>query len=108
MRRMSYPSFDSPVSVGEIGTGGKRNEFALDHPLENGIYMVVITDDGDGDIYTFHLTIKDNDHYARADFISGMTDSIVNISFNPEVRNIINITMDHVSQGSTIELYKLN
>ena len=101
------PRFDKPVSVGEIGTGDKRGEFHLDRPLENGIYMVVITDYGDGDIYTLHLTIRDN-VYAYADFVSALLDSRADISFNPDVRNIINVTQGHVSAGSTIELYKLN
>ena len=107
MRRMSYSRFDSPVSVGEIGTDSKRGEFALDHPLENGIYMAVITDYGDGDTYTFHLTVKD-DVYAYAHFISTLLDSRADVYFNPDQRNIIHITMDHVNTGSTIELYKLN
>lgn len=107
MRRMNYPRFDKPTYVGEIGTGDNRGQFSLDHPLENGIYMVVITDYGDGDTYTFNLTVKDH-LSAYADFISGMTDSIVNITFIPNNRNVINITMDHVSDASTIELYKLN
>ena len=104
---MDYCRYDSPVSVGELGINDKRGEFYLDHPLENGIYMVVITDHGDGDIYTFHLTVRDH-VYAYADFISTLTDSKANISFNPDVRNIINVTMDHLEPGSTIELYKLN
>ena len=107
MRKMDYCRYDSPVSFGTIGIDDKRGEFYLDHPLENGIYMVVITDHGDGDIYTFHLTIRDG-FYCRAHFISSLLDSRADISFDPDVRNIINITMDHVSVGSTIELYKLN
>ena len=69
--------------------------------------MVVITDYGDGDIYTLHLTIRDNID-ACAGFISTLTDSKANRCFNPDERNIIHITMDHVNTGSTIELYKLN
>ena len=107
MRRMSYPQFDSPTNFGELGSGDQRGEFYLDHPLENGIYMVVITDHGEGDIYTLHLTVRDN-IYARADFVSALLDSRADIWFDPDVRNIINITMDHVNTGSTIELYKLN
>ena len=107
MRRMNNTVYDSPTNFGEIGTDGKRGEFYLDHPLENGIYMVIITDYGDGDTYTFHLTVKDN-VYAYAHFISTLVDSRADVYFDPAVRNIINITMDHVSPGSTIELYKLN
>ena len=107
MRKMDYCRYDSPVSFGTIGTGDKRGEFSLDHPLENGIYMVIITDYGDGDTYTFHLTVKDN-VYAYASFNSTLLDSRADVYFNPDQRNIINITMDHVNQGSTIELYKLN
>ena len=107
MRRMNYPRYDSPTNFGELGTGDKRGEFHLDHPLENGIYMVAITDHGDGDIYTLHLVVRDN-IFSRADFVSALLDSRADISFDPDVRNIINVTMDHVSEGSTIELYKLN
>ena len=107
MRKMDYCRYDSPTNFGEIGTDGQRGEFYLDHPLENGIYMVVITDHGDGDIYTFHLTVRDN-VYAYASFNSTLLDSRADVYFNPDQRNIINITMDHVSPGSTIELYKLN
>ena len=107
MRRMSYPRFDKPTNFGELGTDDQRGEFHLDHPLENGIYMVVIRDPGDGDIYTLHFTIEDG-LYAYADFISTVSDSITNINFNPDVRNIINITMDHLEAGSTIKLYKLD
>ena len=107
MRRMNYPQFDSPTNFGELGTGDQRGKFHLDHPLENGIYMVVITDHGDGDTYTLHFNVRDN-LYAYADFISAVTDSITNIYFNPDERNIINVTQDHLEAGSTIELYKLN
>ena len=107
MRKMDYCRYDSPTNFGELGSGAQRGEFHLDHPLENGIYMVVIRDPGDGDIYTLHLTVEDG-LYAYADFISTVTDSITNISFNPDVRNIINVTMDHLEAGSTIKLYKLN
>lgn len=104
---MDYNRYDSPVSSGEIGINDKRGEFYLDRPLENGIYMVVITDHGDGDIYTFHLTIRDH-VYAYADFTSTLLDSRADVYFDPDERNIIHITMDHVNEGSTIELYKLN
>ena len=107
MRKMDYARYDSPVSSGEIGTDTNRDKFYLDRPLENGIYMVVITDHGDGDTYTFHLTIRDH-VYACAHFKSTVTDSIADVYFDPDVRNIINVTMDHVNTGSTIELYKLN
>ena len=107
MRKMDYCRYDSPTNFGELGTGAQRGEFHLDHPLENGIYMVVITDHGDGDIYTLHLTVRDN-IFSRADFISALLDSRADISFDPDVRNIINVTQDHVSEGSTIELYKIN
>ena len=104
---MDYCRYDSPVSVGEIGTDANRDKFYLDRPLENGIYMVVITDYGDGDIYTFHLTIRDH-IYACATFKSVLLDSTADVSFDPDERNIIHITMYHVNTGSTIELYKLN
>ena len=107
MRKMDYCRYDSPTNFGTIGTGGQRGEFYLDHPLENGIYMVVITDYGDGDIYTFHLTVRDH-VYAYASFNSTLLDSRADVYFDPDQRNIITITMDHVSEGSTIELYKLN
>ena len=104
---MDYCRYDSPTNFGELGTDAQRGEFHLDHPLENGIYMVVITDHGDGDTYTFHLTVRDL-LYAYATFKSTVTDSIADVYFNPDVRNIINVTMDHLEAGSTIELYKLN
>ena len=107
MRRMNYPRYDSPTNLGELGSGDKRGEFYLDHPLENGIYMVVITDHGDGDIYTLHLTVRDN-VYSRGEFVSALLDSRADIMFDPDVRNIINVTQDHLEAGSTIELYKLN
>ena len=107
MRRMNYPRFDKPTNFGELGIGDQRGKFYLDHPLENGIYMVAITDHGDGDIYTLHLIVRDN-VFSRANFVSALLDSIANISFDPDVRNIINVTQDYVSQGSTIELYKLD
>ena len=107
MRKMDYCRYDSPTNFGELGSGAQRGQFNLDHPLENGIYMVVITDFEDGDIYTLHLTIRDN-LYAYADFVSALRDSRADLSFIPDQRNIINVTMDHLSPGSTIELYKLN
>ena len=107
MRKMDYCRYDSPVSSGTIGTNDNRDKFYLDRPLENGIYMVVITDHGDGDIYTLHLTVRDN-VYSHTDFISVLLDSRADVYFNPDERNIINVTMDHVNEGSTIELYKLN
>ena len=107
MRKMDYCRYDSPISFGTIGTDTNRDKFYLDRPLENGIYMVVITDHGDGDIYTFHLTIRDN-IYSYASFNSTLLDSRADVYFIPDERNIIHITMDHVSEGSTIELYKLN
>ena len=107
MRRMNYPRFDKPTYVGEIGSGDQRGEFYLDHSLENGIYIVVITDPVDGDTYTMHLTVKDN-LAARSDFISAIMDSRASIWSHPDTRNIIGIDQDYVSQGSTIELYKLN
>ena len=107
MRKMDYARYDSPTNFGELGIDAQRGEFHLDHPLENGIYMVVITDHGDGDIYTLHLTVRDH-VYAYATFKSVLLDSTADLYFNPDVRNIINVTMDHVNTGSTIELYKLN
>ena len=107
MRRMNYPRFDKPTNFGALGSGDQRGEFYLDHPLENGIYMVVITDPVNGDIYTLHLTVKDV-LYARSDFVSALLDSRADISFIPDQRNIINVTQDHVSEGSTVALYKLD
>ena len=107
MRKMDYARYDSPTNFGELGVGDQRGKFHLDHPLENGIYMVVITDYGDGDIYTLHLTVRDN-IFSCATFKSVLLDSTADISFDPDVRNIINVTQGHVSEGSTIELYKLN
>lgn len=78
MRKMDYCRYDSPISFGTIGTGDQRGEFSLDHPLENGIYMVVITDHGDRDTYTLHFTVRDN-LVARADFISAIMDSRASI-----------------------------
>ena len=107
MRKMDYCRYDSPTNFGTIGAGDKRGEFDLDHPLENGIYMVVITDPKTHDVYTLHLTVRD-DFNADAHFISAVTDSRASIWFIPDERNIINIDQDQVSAGSTIELYKLN
>lgn len=107
MRKMDYCRYDSPTNFGEIGTGDKRGEFYLDHPLENGIYMAVITDPVDKDTYTFNLTIKDG-LSARSALISAILDSRGDIFWLPDNRNIINISQDYVSEGSTIELYKLN
>lgn len=78
MRKMDYCRYDSPVSSGTTGTDAQRGEFHLDHPLENGIYIVVITDHTDGDTYTLHLTVKDN-LTARADFISAIMDGRADI-----------------------------
>ncbi len=107
MRKMDYCRYDSPTNFGELGIGNKNGEFYLDHPLENGIYMVVITDPVDGDTYTMHLTVK-GEYYAYANFISAIVDSRSDITFIPNERNIIHVTQGHVSEGSTIELYKLN
>lgn len=107
MRRMNDSKFDSPTNFGRLGTDGERGDFFLDHPLENGIYMAVIRDPVDKDTYTFHLTIEDG-LAAHSAFISAIIDSRGDISSLPDSRNIISITQDYVSEGSTIELYKLN
>lgn len=102
---MDYCRYDSPTNFGEIDS--ELNYFYLDHLMEAGIYMVIITDPVDKDIYTLHLTIKD-DFYAYADFTSAITDSKAKIAYIPDEKNRILVDQDQVSAGSTIELYKLN
>ena len=105
MRRMNYPRFDKPVNFGEIDS--ELNYFYLDHIMEAGIYMVIIRDPVDKDIYTLHLTIKDN-CYAYADFTSALTDSKAKIAYIPDENNRILVDQNQLSAGSTIEFYKLN
>lgn len=105
MRKMDYCRYDSPVNFGELNSEG--GAFYLDHPLENGIYKVVIIDPVDEDVYTLDLTVKDN-LYAYAIFWSSPKTSIVNITSPSDVRNHIYVDKGSLSAGSTIELYKLN
>ena len=66
MRRMSYPQFDSPTYT---GTFGDISSFHLDRPVEPGIYMVIMTDPANEEVFTFNFTVKDglNSH---ADYMS--------------------------------------
>ena len=106
MRRMNYPRFDKPTYVGTMNED--QTSFILDHPLENGIYMVIITDPADKDIHTLFLTIRDDLNSSYTDFMSLWTDSQSRIYYNPPERDHINIDQNSLGTGSTIELYKLN
>ena len=106
MRKMDYCRYDSPVNFGRINA--EKTAFDLDHPLENGIYMVIITDPADQDIHTLFLTIRDDLNSSYADFMSLWTDSQSRIYFNPPKRDHIYTDQNSLGEGSTIELYKLN
>ena len=107
MRKMDYCRYDSPTNFGTIDAA-EKSSFILDHPLENGIYMVIITDPADQDIHTLFLTIRDDVNTSYADFMSLWKDSQSRIYFAPDNRNIINVDQYSLGEGSTIELYKLN
>ena len=104
MRRMSYPQFDSPTYVSTFNTN--RSSFILDRPVEPGIYMVIMTDPTNEEVFTFNFTVKDglNSH---ADFMSWINDSLASITLWATEKNRIEVDYG-LSEGSTIELYKLN
>ena len=104
MRKMDYCRYDSPTYTGTYDTN--KTGFVLNSPVEPGIYMVIMTDPVDQDIYTIHLTVKAGLDSA-ADYMSRLTDSIARIQLSWDTRN--EIIVDYaLGAGSTIELYKLN
>ena len=67
MRKMDYCRYDSPTYTGTFNTN--KSSFILDRPAEPGIYMVVMTDPTNEEVFTFNFTVKDglNSH---ADYMS--------------------------------------
>lgn len=105
MRKMDYCRYDSPTYTG-TNNSNNGSIFILDRPVEPGIYMVVMTDPADGDVFTLHLTVKDGlDSYA--DYMSVITDNLGHITLRASERDRIEVDYG-LSNGSTIELYKLN
>ena len=101
---MDYCRYDSPTYNGIYYRD--KSGFVLNSPVEAGIYMVVMTDPTDGDVFTLHLTVKDGlDSYA--DYMSMYNDALARISLTAAARNEI-ISDYGLGEGSTIELYKLN
>ena len=105
MRKMDYCRYDSPTYTG-TNNNNNNSIFILDRPVESGIYMVVMTDPTDMDVFTFHFTVKDGlDSYA--DYMSVINDSLGHITLWASERNRIEVDYG-LSKDSTIELYKLN
>ena len=104
MRKMDYCRYDSPTYTGAYDTN--KTGFVLNSPVEPGIYMIVMIDSENSDIYTFNLTVRAGLD-SCADYMSRITDSIGRIQLIWDTRN--EIIVDYAfSAGSTIELYKLN
>ena len=104
MRKMDYCRYDSPTYTGTFNQD--NSSFILDRPAEPGIYMVIMTDPVDQDVFTYHLTVKDGlDSYA--DYMSVINDTLGHITLYASERNRIEVDYG-LSVGSTIELYKLN
>ena len=104
MRKMDYYRYDSPTYTGTFNTN--RSSFILDRPVEPGIYMVVMTDPTNTNVFTFNFTVKDglNSH---ADYMSWINDSLASITLWASEKNRIEVDYG-LGEGSTIELYKLN
>ena len=64
---MDYCRYDSPTYTGTFNTN--RSSFILDRPVEPGIYMVIMTDPINEEVFTFHFTVKDG-LSSHADFMS--------------------------------------
>ena len=105
MRRMNYPRFDKPTYFSTINPEG--NTFYFDREIENGIYVVVITDTEDGDTYTLFLTAQDN-YESYADFLSTLSDTQTRITFTPNARDHIAINGGVTNGAATMALYKIN
>ena len=104
MRKMDYYRYDSPTYTGTFNQN--NSSFILDRPAEPGIYMVIMTDPVDKDVFTFHFTVKgDLDSYAS--YMSVINDTLGHITLHASERNRIEVDYG-LSEGSTIELYKLN
>ena len=67
MRKMDYYRYDSPTYTGTFNTN--KSSFILDRPAEPGIYMVVMTDPTNEEVFTFNFTVKDG-LSSHADFMS--------------------------------------
>ena len=104
MRKMDYYRYDSPTYVGTFDTN--KSSFILDRPAEPGIYMVIMTDPTNEEVFTFNFTVKDglNSH---ADYMSWINDSLASITLWASEKTRIEVDYG-LSEGSTIELYKLN
>lgn len=116
MRRMNYPRFDKPTYVGTYneGDGGfnldtGKGFFPIDgHDPEPGIYFVIIKDTEAGQEYSCMFTIETNIN-TNASWYSGILDDFGKIFYIPGDGNFITTSPVRVlSEGSTIELYKLN
>ena len=105
MRRMNYPRFDKPTYFSTINPEG--NTFYFDHEIENGIYVVIITDTEDGDTYTLFLTVQDN-FESYADFQSTLSGDQSIITFTPFARDHIAINSGVSNGATTMALYKIN
>ena len=105
MRRMNYPRFDKPAYFSTINPEG--NTFYFDHEIENGIYVVVITDTADGDTYTLFLTAQDN-YESYADFKSTLSEGQERLTFTPNARDHSAISSGVTNGATTIALYKIN
>ena len=103
MRKMDYCRYDSPTYT---GTFGNLSSFHLDRPVEPGIYMVVMTDPTNEEVFTFNFTVKDG-LTSHADFMSWINDSLASITLWASEKNRIEVDYG-LGEGSTIELYKLN
>lgn len=106
MRRMNYPRFDKPTYTGAFQTD--QAGFITNATLEPGFYFVIIKDTVDGDQLSLMFTIS-NDLQCYANFYSALLDQAAALSYLPGDDNLITtIGGTVVSEGSTIELYKLN
>ena len=105
MRRMDYCRYDSPTYTGTFNA--EQYGFVMNTTPEPGFYFVVVND------LEFHqqnsctFTIK-MDIYTYGGWYSGVTEQVY-IDYSLSYGNVIPVSdINRISEGSTIELYKLN
>ena len=107
MRRMNYPRFDKPTYTGSFDT--EQSGFVINDIPEPGYYFVIIKDIEDDDLYTLLFTISAEMYTYTYWYSNLLGEELTKIYHTPTDGNLILTTGGAVvSQGSLIELYKLN
>ena len=117
MRRMNYNPFETPFASGEYSADLNLSRFVLDKPLEEGFYFISIYDYNNDDYLSGILniaTMSDGVASSSSLMYANNGNYLTYLAYQQEspqpYLNIkyVNNANGSLSEGSTINIYKLN